>query len=110
MAIVAFAGSFIDTIIFAAPVVWLFFLATGVSVFVLRRKEPGAARPYRVTGYPVTTIVFCASCAFMLHSSISFAWEHKRRGLVVVLAVLAAGGVAYLLTRRFATKEKPPAV
>jgi amino acid transporter len=37
--IVLLAGSFIDTILYYAPVVWVFFFATGVSVFVLRRKD-----------------------------------------------------------------------
>ena len=27
---------------------WLFFLATGLSVFVLRRRDPATARPFRV--------------------------------------------------------------
>ncbi|MHC5055058.1 MAG: APC family permease [Planctomycetota bacterium] len=110
LAIVVFAGSFIDTILYTAPAFWIFFLATGVSVFVLRKKDPGAERPYRITGYPVTAIVFCASCAFMIYSSVSFAWERKRVGLAVVSGVLVAGGAAYLLTRRFARQEKPPAV
>ncbi len=44
---VKMAGSFIDTILYTAPVVWVFFLATGLSVFVLRRKEPQNVRPYQ---------------------------------------------------------------
>jgi len=48
LAIVIFAGSFIDTILYTAPVVWVFFLATGLSVFVLRRKDPLIPRPYKV--------------------------------------------------------------
>ncbi|MCX7015322.1 MAG: amino acid permease, partial [Candidatus Sumerlaeota bacterium] len=40
LAIVLAAGSFLDAILYSAPVVWAFFLATGLSVFRLRRKEP----------------------------------------------------------------------
>ncbi len=40
LTIVLVAGSFIDTILYTAPVVWVFFLATALSVFVLRHQEP----------------------------------------------------------------------
>jgi amino acid transporter len=109
LAIVAFAGSFIDTILYTAPAVWLFFLATGLSVFVLRHRDPGTERPYKVTGYTFTASVFCASCAFMLYSCVSYALEEEPTGLRVVSWVLVVGGVVYLLTQRFAPKKEPPA-
>lgn len=95
LAIVLFAGSFIDTILYTAPVVWLFFLATGLSVFILRQKDPGAQRPYKITGYPVTAIVFCGCCIFMLYSSISYALRNKPSGLIVMTVVLLAGALVY---------------
>jgi APA family basic amino acid/polyamine antiporter len=36
----------------------LFFAATGLAVFVLRRRAPDVPRPYRVWGFPVVPIVF----------------------------------------------------
>ncbi|MHC4843593.1 MAG: APC family permease, partial [Planctomycetota bacterium] len=39
LAIVLIAGSFIDTIIYTAPVFWLFLMASSLSVFILRRKD-----------------------------------------------------------------------
>jgi APA family basic amino acid/polyamine antiporter len=36
----------------------LFFAATGIAVFVLRRRAPDAARPYRTWGYPVVPLIF----------------------------------------------------
>ena len=58
---------------YTAPAFWLFFLLTGVSLFVLRRQAPAVADPFRVPLYPLTPIVFCAMCAFMLWSSGSYA-------------------------------------
>jgi APA family basic amino acid/polyamine antiporter len=98
LAIVLVAGSFIGTILYTAPVVWLFFLATGLSVFVLRRKEPETLRPYKVTGYPVPAIVFCACCVFMFYSSVTYALANKPAGLLVVACVLLAGVFVYWLT------------
>lgn len=102
LAIVHLAGSFIDTILYTAPVVWVFFLATGLSVFVLRHREPRTPRPYEVTGYPVTTIVFCAACVFMFYSSASYALAERPTGLVVLAGVLAAGVLVY----RFASRSR----
>jgi len=98
LAIVLLAGSFIDTIIYTAPVFWLFFLGTGLSVFVLRRKEPQTARPYKVAGYPVTTIIFCASCVFMFYSSVSYAFVNRPVGLLIMSCVVLAGALVYWLT------------
>jgi amino acid transporter len=93
--IVILAGSFIDTILYYAPVFWMFFLLTGLSVFVLRRKDRQMSRPYKVTGYPVTPIIFCASCTFMIYNSVSYALANKPIGLMVVSCVLLAGVFIY---------------
>jgi len=98
MAIVLLAGSFIDTILYSAPVVWVFFLATSLSVFVLRYKEPQVTRSYKVNGYPLTTIIFCTCCAFMLYSSVSYALDRKPVGLLILSGVLVAGIIVYWLT------------
>jgi amino acid transporter len=58
---------------YTAAVFWFFFLLTGLSLFVLRWRDPERPRPYRTLGYPLTPLVFCASCAYMLHGSLSYA-------------------------------------
>ena len=100
LGIVLFAGSFIDTIIYSAPVVWLFFLGTGLSVFVLRRTEAATERPYKVGGYPVTPAIFVACCCFMLYASASYAFKNKPYGLAILIGVMTAGVVLYLTTER----------
>jgi len=91
-------GSFVDTILYTAAPVYMFYLATSLALIVLRSKEPNVERPYRVTGYPVTTIIFCAVCAFLIYSTVSYAWSQKTNSLYVLAAVLAAGMVIYWLT------------
>ncbi|MHC4394582.1 MAG: APC family permease [Planctomycetota bacterium] len=98
LAIVLLAGSFIDTILYTAPVVWVFFLATSLSVFVLRHKEPQIRRPYKVTGYPVTTIIFCICCVFMFYSCVSYALANTPTGLLILSGVLLVGVLIYRLT------------
>jgi amino acid transporter len=96
--IVLIARSFVDTILYTAPVVWLFFLATGVSLFVLRRKERYTPRPYKTAGFPVTTIIFCVCCVFMIYNSVSYALATKPKSPFVLLCVFLAGAFLYKLT------------
>jgi APA family basic amino acid/polyamine antiporter len=82
---------------YTAPVFWLFFLLTGVSLFLLRRREPRVARPFRVPLYPLTPLVFCVTSAYLLYASLA----HTGGGAVWGVAVLAAGaGVLVVMRRR----------
>lgn len=79
-----------ETIIeYTAPVFWLFFLLTGLSVFILRVKEPHITRPFRVPLYPVLPFLFCISSAYLLYSSVTY----TGLGAFVGVAVLAIGVV-----------------
>jgi len=48
---------------------WLFYMLTATTVFVYRRRQPNAARPYRVWGYPLLPAIFIVSAAAVLYSS-----------------------------------------
>ncbi|HEX6176978.1 MAG TPA: amino acid permease [Thermoanaerobaculia bacterium] len=80
---------------YSAPVFWLFFLLTTLSLIRLRRKDP-SPRPFAVPLYPVTPIVFAVICAYMLYSSIMYTGF----GSTVGLAVVATGIPVLLLSRR----------
>jgi APA family basic amino acid/polyamine antiporter len=96
--LIVILGSFIDTLLYTAAPVYSFYLATSLSVIVLRFKEPHVERPYRVTGYPVTTIIFCTVCAFLIYSAVSYAWNQMPKSLCLLEGVLLAGMVIYCLT------------
>jgi len=80
---------------YTAPVFWLFFFLTGMTLFVFRRWEPHAARPYRVPLYPVTPLVFCGVCIYMLYSSLAY----TGKGALVGVGVLAVGAVLVIFNR-----------
>jgi basic amino acid/polyamine antiporter, APA family len=65
-------GSFVETIIYTAPTVYTFYLATSLAVIVLRFKEPGVSRPYRVLGYPFTPLIFSGVCMFLIYKAVEF--------------------------------------
>jgi len=91
-------GSFIDTILYTAAAVYAFYLGTSLAVIVLRFKEPNVERPYRVTGYPATTLIFSAVCALLIYSCVTYALATRRVSIVVLLGVLLAGMLVYWLT------------
>jgi len=78
---------------YSLPVFWGFFLLVGVALFVLRAKEPGAPRPFRVPGYPVVPAIFVLMCGYLLYSSIAY----HRGNALMGLAVLAVGAVVMLI-------------
>jgi amino acid transporter len=85
-----------ETIVeYTAPVFWFFFLTTGIALFVLRRKEPHAERPFRVPFYPVTPILFCLTSAYLLYSSLAYTGI----GALIGVAVLAVGALLLVFVR-----------
>jgi basic amino acid/polyamine antiporter, APA family len=92
---------------YTAPAFWLFFLLTGLSLFILRRQQPAQPDPFRVPLYPLTPILFCAMCAFMLYSSTSYALskDPSSIGAQLGIAVLLLG----LPVMFFGRTKKAPA-
>lgn len=89
-------GGFETLLAATAPVFWTLFLAVGVAIVVLRWRHPQRERPFSVPFYPLPPLVFCASCLFMLYSSLDYAKWLTLLGA----APAAAGMLLYLVTRQ----------
>lgn len=87
---------------FTAPVFWFFFLCTGVSLIVLRKKRPDTPRPFKVPLYPVTPILFIAFSAYMLYSSLSFTGVGSLVGVGILLIGLV---ISFVLKKRTSKKS-----
>jgi len=97
----SFARSGFESMVdFTAPIFWFFILCTGLSLFVLRHKEPHAPRPFKVPLYPVLPIIFCLTSTYLLYSSLMFAG----RGAWLGVGVLLLGMVFFF----FIPKSKDP--
>jgi amino acid transporter len=98
LALVVVGGStrngFETMVEYTAPVFWLFFTLTGVSLLVLRKKEPDVPRPFRVPFYPLTPLLFSATSAYLLYASLAYAGV----GVLVGIGVLAVGAVVLALS------------
>ncbi|MDC3960568.1 APC family permease [Polyangium jinanense] len=88
-------GGFVTMVEYTAPVFWGFLLLVGLSLFVLRKKDPDAARPFRVPLYPLVPVLFCGVCLHMLRSSLAYTGI----GALVGVGVLLAGVPVLLLPR-----------
>jgi APA family basic amino acid/polyamine antiporter len=98
LALIVIFGGYIDAILYTAAAVYTFYLGTSFSVIVLRYKEPATERPYKVTGYPVTSLIFSAVCAFLVYKALSYAALNKKLFLLIMATTLVVGLVIYLLT------------
>src|SRR5207245_7687237 len=76
---------FDNLVAYTAPVFWIFFLLTGLSLFLLREKDKHIERAYAVPLYPVVPIIFCCSCAWMLYQATTYVKWHALFAIAVVL-------------------------
>jgi APA family basic amino acid/polyamine antiporter len=95
-------GGFEVLSVVTTPVFWLFFLFTGLSVFVLRQIDPHLSRPFTVPLYPELPVLFCGIAAYMIYAGIEYARSIQLLGgLVVVAGSLAlVGMLLYRLSQR----------
>ena len=75
--------------------IWPFYALTVAGVFVLRRRRPTLARPYRVWGYPFVPALFLLASAFMILSALIT----DPRDTGVTFAIIVAGIPAFWLRR-----------
>lgn len=96
---------------YITPVFWFFFLMVGASLFVLRHRDRDCPRPFRAPLYPLTPILFCLACGYMLWSSVSYALQKDLMtdwlGGAVGIGVLLAGVPLMLFARRSRPIDSP---
>jgi amino acid transporter len=103
---IGWSGSGFDTLLkCTAAVFWLFFLLTGLALFVLRWHDPHVERPFPVPLYPLTPLLFCLCCAAMIYGCVYTAPVETLIGLGIV----AAGIPMYFVSRRLTAGAGGPA-
>ena len=91
------ADGFSAMVEFTAPVFWGFLFLVGLALLWLRQADPSTPRPFKVPLYPVLPLIFCAACAWLTYSSVTYAISQK--AIHVSLWLIASGVVALLLLR-----------
>ena len=91
------ADGFSAIVEFTAPVFWGFLFLVGLALLWLKQTDPHTPRPFKVPLYPVLPLIFCAACAWLTYSSVTYAISQK--AIHVSLWLIASGVVALLLLR-----------
>jgi APA family basic amino acid/polyamine antiporter len=84
-----------DMIIFA---VFIFYGATTLGVFILRKRMPDAHRPYKVWGYPIVPAVFILFCIGLFFNTII---TRPREAAIGLILIFLGVPVYFLLKKRY---------
>jgi amino acid transporter len=91
------ADGFSAMVEFTAPVFWGFLFLVGLALLWLRKTDPSTPRPFKVPLYPFLPLIFCAACAWLTYSSVTYAISQK--AIHVSLWLIASGILALLILR-----------
>jgi basic amino acid/polyamine antiporter, APA family len=99
---IALSGRYEQILNYVVSVDFIFFGATAVALFVLRRREPAPAT-YRVPGHPWTTGLFAVTCLLVVVATVARYPANTALGL----GILLTGVPVYFLWRRGAVAQPP---
>ena len=94
-AFLVLTGSYETLYSYSIVAAWIFYTMTVVAVFVLRRKLPDAARPYRMWGYPYTLWMFAVASVWFIAN----AFINEPRPSLMAFAIIATGVAASQIWR-----------
>ena len=92
-----FGGSFRQFFSLTIFSEWLFYMIAASTVFIFRRRNPQAVRPYRVWGYPVVPALFVLAATVLLYYTFT---DNLRNSALGCLVILAGVPVFYSFARR----------
>jgi APA family basic amino acid/polyamine antiporter len=88
-----------DMLIFA---VFIFYGATVLGVFILRRRMPEVHRPYKVWGYPVVPAIFILFCIGLFFNTIL---TRPREAAIGMILIFSGIPVYFFLKRKYSKSE-----
>ncbi|HWR10118.1 APC family permease [Sporomusa sp.] len=77
-------------------IIWIFYILAFVAVFILRRHNPAAKRPYSVPGYPVVPAIAIAGSVYIAFSMLI----NNPGDAVYALGITLTGIPVYLFLQR----------
>jgi APA family basic amino acid/polyamine antiporter len=86
-------GKLLDYVMFA---VMLFYILTIAGIFILRKKQPHAERPYKAFGYPIIPVIYIVFAALFCFNLLITKPDNSIPGLIIVLL----GAPVYFIWRR----------
>ena len=83
--LIALSGSYDTLTDYAIFALTLFYALVAASIFIFRRREPDAERPYRTWGYPVVPILFLIVSTWLIIETIRSNPARSGIGLFLIL-------------------------
>jgi basic amino acid/polyamine antiporter, APA family len=93
-------GDLLDYVVFA---VLLFYILTVIGIFILRKKQPHAERPYKAFGYPMVPALYILLAVSISVDLLIFKPNYTWPGLIIVLL----GIPVYFLWKNIGLGTKP---
>jgi len=100
--ILAASGTFEQLFTYVIFIGWIFYGLAAASIFVYRKREPDAERPYRVPAYPWIPIVFILAAAALVINTVITDPIGSLKGIAVVLT----GAPVFLIWNRRAQSKQ----
>ena len=89
-AVLVLSGSFETLLAYVVFMSWVWFALAAMAIFVYRRREPDAPRPFRCPGYPLTPLLFIVSAFIIVVNTVVSTPKEALIGLgITVLGVPA---------------------
>ncbi len=83
--LIVFGGAFRELFSLAIFAEWLFYTVAASTIFVFRKREPDAHRPYRTIGYPFVPAMFIGTAALLLYYTFTSNLKDSVAGVAVIL-------------------------
>ncbi len=94
--VLVLSGSFDQLTDMLIYVAFFFYGATAFGVFIMRRREPNAERPYKVWGYPVIPALFVLFCVAL----VAITWINQPREATIGTLLVLSGIPLYFYWNR----------
>jgi APA family basic amino acid/polyamine antiporter len=101
--VLVLSGTFDQLATYVVFASWVFYAMSAAAVYLLRNRRPGAPRPYRAWGYPVTPFLFLLFALYLVAETIL----EDPRDAAVGACIILAGLPVYRFWRRKAPGAAP---
>lgn len=106
-----YKNAFEQLVFFTVPLFWTFLLLVSIAVVVLRLRDPATPRPFRLPLFPLEPAIFCLASLLMIYKGVMWLGLQPREAPFYfsagsMVAVMLAGGLVFLLTRRPTKRAK----
>ncbi|MGH7680096.1 MAG: APC family permease, partial [Gemmatimonadaceae bacterium] len=89
------SGSFEQLLTYVVFMSWVWFALAALAIFVYRKREPDAPRPFRTPGYPLTPVLFVLSALVIVANTV----VSQPVQSLIGLGITVLGVPAYLFWR-----------